>query len=165
MRYLLFLLLAPVFANSQTIHLVRDKICYSGSLATGNADSKTLQEILKAAVLRYTGTTLQGQAENQLFARATMRLASPYHLVRTVQYNLQLTIDKNLCRYTIDSVVLVEKERGGPARTTTDADLLKNMDVSGAMSMNTEALLNEIDMRFQKLLDRLRNNIVAIPSK
>ncbi|HWJ27013.1 MAG TPA: hypothetical protein VNS32_10755 [Flavisolibacter sp.] len=52
-----------------------------------------------------------------------------------------------------------EKIRGGKTTDTPSEDLVKGMDTSGPTAINTEKQLNEIDMDFQQLLDRIRNKM------
>jgi len=92
-------------------------------------------------------------------AKGTIKLASPYPIVKKVEYILELSIDDGKYKYRIDSVRIKQVERGGKTTIISSQKLVEGMDESGPVSANTEKQVNEIDMVFQKLLDLLKEDI------
>ncbi len=90
--------------------------------------------------------------KEKIAAEGSIRLSSPYHIINTVEYILELSVKDGKYKYRIDSVYIKQAERGGKTTRTASEDLLKDMEVSGTVSANAEKQLNEIDMHFQKLL-------------
>src|SRR5204863_855643 len=91
--------------------------------------------------------------ETSIVTAGSMSLSSPYHLIRTLHYIIELNAGDGQCQYSIDSVYITEKERGGPTQEFSSEEILKRMDISGPVAANAEKQLNEIDMNFQKLID------------
>jgi hypothetical protein len=156
MKALLFLLLLPLFSQSQTIHRKGKKIVYEGEVTL---PGRTSAEVL--AQLQSVAGTLVKNGKNPaafhangqtLEALGNMQLNTEYHLIRNLNYTLQLTAKENGYAYRIDSVYVTERKRDGDEKTRTGKQLLKDMEVSGPVAEATEKILNEIDMNFQKLL-------------
>src|SRR5947207_4595181 len=85
--------------------------------------------------------------------KGTMRLTSPYSMISTVEYIFELSRNEGGFKYRIDSVYIKETERGGKTNKISSGELLKGMDMSGAVAAATEKKLNEIDMKFEKIID------------
>jgi len=56
-------------------------------------------------------------------------------------------------------VSFTEQKRGEKPSTKSSKEVVDNMGEQGAIVGETEKLLNEVDMRFQKLLALLRSGI------
>ena len=164
MRYLLFFLLLPFTGLTQTVHLHDDKIEYKGKV---KVDSFNKDEIYKRAKMSLA-MRVKAEDENfitdsvekdKLFASGVLRLETPYSMIRKLYYTIKIDVEKEGYHYHIDSVFITEKIRGGKTTTISSKELVKRMDISGPTSAQTEKLLNEIDMDFQKLLALLKTDI------
>jgi hypothetical protein len=90
-----------------------------------------------------------------IVAKGSIKLSSPYHLIKTLEYVLELLVEDGNYKYRIDSVYIKQSERGGKTIKMPSAQILKGMEESGLVSATAEKQLNEIDMNFQKLIDLL----------
>jgi vacuolar-type H+-ATPase subunit E/Vma4 len=157
-KYIAFLLLVPVVTYGQTIHIDSNRIVYSGNVKLNHINKDELYERAKNAILndvkgsRETIVT-DSRAKGMISAKGNIKLTSPYHIIKTVEYILELLLDDGSYKYRIDSVYLKQVERGGKTNKISSEEFLKGMDMSGAVAANTEKQLNEIDMNFQKLLE------------
>jgi len=167
-KQIIFLLLIPVVTYGQTIHVDSNKIVYKGIV---KLDSIKKEELYARARNALT-SNVRGSKEmivandnekGMIAAKGSIKLSSPYHLIRKVEYILELTVDDGSYRYRIDSVYIKQVERGGKEVRMSSEELLKGMDVSGPASANTERQLNEIDMNFQKLLDLVNADMKKTP--
>jgi hypothetical protein len=86
-----------------------------------------------------------------------MKLETPYNIIRTVTYSISVKAMKNGYSYLIDSVFFSEKVRGEKTVIKPSEEVLENMGETGPIVGRTEKILNETDMRFQKLLALLRS--------
>jgi len=162
--YILFLSLAPLFSNGQTVHLDSNKIVYKGLV---NIDHLSKDEIYTRAK-NALATTVKGENQTIIYedssntmitAKGSIKLASPYSIIKKVEYILELSISEGKYKYRIDSVQIRQEERGGKTSIISSQKLVEGMDESGPVSANTEKQVNEIDMIFQKLLDQLKADI------
>jgi len=113
-------------------------------------------------------TTVKGENQTIIYedssntmitAKGSIKLASPYSIIKKVEYILELSISEGKYKYRIDSVQIRQEERGGKTSIISSQKLVEGMDESGPVSANTEKQVNEIDMIFQKLLDQLKADI------
>ncbi|MBK5270828.1 MAG: DUF4468 domain-containing protein, partial [Bacteroidia bacterium] len=156
-KYILFLLLIPFVTQGQTVHIDNDKIVYKGTIKLEQVNKEDLYIRAKNALIKNVkgNKKLMGEAnieKEKIAAEGSIKLSSPYHIIKTVEYILELSVEDGKYKYLIDSVYIKQAERGGKTTKTSSEDLLKDMDVSGPVSANAEKQLNEIDMHFQKLL-------------
>jgi hypothetical protein len=156
-RQIISLLLIPAVTFGQTVHVDSNRIVYKGTVKFDSVNKEALLERAKSAILsNVKGSNeviVSGNNEKRMIAATgSMRLASPYHIIKTVEYIFELSIGDGKYEYRIDSVYIKQIERGGETIKISSEKLLKGMDVSGAVSANTEKQLNEIDMNFQKLI-------------
>src|SRR6267154_277625 len=101
LKYITLFLFVPVITCGQTAHLEENKIVYKGTVKLESADKEEL----------YT------RAKNTLTnVKGNIKLASPYHIIRSVEYVLELSAENGKYKYRIDSVYIKEKERGGKKR-------------------------------------------------
>ena len=163
--YILFLSLAPLFSTGQTVHLDSNRIVYKGTV---NIDHLSNDEIYTRAK-NVIANTMKGEKQTIIYedssdtmitAKGSIKLASPYSIVKKVEYILELSIGDGKYKYRIDSVYIKQVERGEKTSIISSQELVKGMDESGPVSANTEKQVNEIDMIFQKLLDLLKKDII-----
>jgi len=101
----------------------------------------------------------EDSSSTMITTKGSIKLASPYPIIKKVEYILELSIGDGKYKYRIDSVQIKQVERGGKTTIISSQKLVEGMDESGPVSANTEKQVNEIDMVFQKLLDLLKEDI------
>ena len=180
MKFFLALYLLPLFSASQTVHVKDGSILYEGKEnvtgVSATEISRRIQNILPSLVdykassrssPKKKATSTQGQLfENSIqsanltvTARGELILKTPYNIIRSVNYSIELRAIENGYEYLIDSVSFTEQKRGEKPGTKSSKEVLDNMGEQGAIVSETEKLLNEADMRFQKLLALIRSGI------
>lgn len=170
---IIFLLLIPVVTYGQTVHVDGDRIVYKGTVKLDSINKEELYARAKNAILNNVKGSkkviVAGNNEKEMIAaKGSIKLAFPYHIIKTVEYILELSVNDGNYKYRIDSVYIKQVERGGKTIKISSEELLKGMDVSGPVSLNAEKQMNEIDMNFQKLLalvnaDMKKTSIVKNP--
>lgn len=147
----------PMFVNSQTVHVDSDRIVYKGNIKLDNINKEELYSSAKNALLNNVRGNKEVIVEDNpekgmIVSKGTIRLPSSYHIIKTIEYIFELSVEDGKYKYRIDSVYLKQVERGGETVSISSEKLLKGMSVSGPPAANTEKQLNEIDMNFQKLI-------------
>ena len=160
-KHIVFFLLISGAACGQTVHIDSNRIVFKGTVKLDDVNKEELYARAKNAILNHLkGSKEMPVANNSekgsVVAEGSIKLAAPYHIIKTVEYILKLSVEDEKYEYLIDSVYIKEIERGGKTIRISSEKLLKGMDMSGIVSANTEKQLNEIDMDFQKLLDLIR---------
>ena len=163
-RRIIFLLLIPVITNGQTAHVDEDRIVYKGTVKLEQVNKEDMYARAKNAILNNVKGNKKEIAEDnkekeKIAANGSIKLSSPYHIIKTVEYILELSVEDGKYKYRIDSVYINQVERGGKTVKISSEELLKGMEVTGLTSANTEKQLNEIDMNFQKLLALVNNDM------
>jgi len=158
LKRVVFLLLIPVVTHGQTVHVDSNRIVYKGTVKPGPVNKDELyaraRNALFSNVKEGKGSNVTANNKDGIIsAKGSVKLASPYHIIKTIEYILELSVGDGKYEYRIDSVYLKQVERGGKTTRISSEELLKGMDVSGAGSAAAEEQLNEIDMNFQKLID------------
>ncbi|HEY0731255.1 MAG TPA: hypothetical protein VGD33_02455 [Chitinophagaceae bacterium] len=152
MRLILIAMIFPLFSMSQTVHIDDDKIKYSGSFKTSEGKEYTEADV-SGALTRAIHHMNKSEAEATGLKRdVEITLNTPYQLIRKVKFDIELSIKGKEINYEFDKFSLEEKQRGGKTETTSGKDLVSNMGESGKLAIETESILNEIDMRVQQLL-------------
>jgi hypothetical protein len=157
-KYIVFLLLLPVVTYGQTIHVDSNRIVYSGNVKLDHINKDELFERAKNAILHHVKGSREtivtdSREKGMISTKGNIKFISPYHIIKTVEYILELSVDDGNYKYRIDSVYLKQAERGGKTNKISSEELLRGMDMSGPVAASTEKQLNEIDMNFQKLLE------------
>jgi hypothetical protein len=156
MKWLIFLLCLPVVPFAQTIHFDDKNIVYKGTEMLPDIKEKTilsqLPSALAAAQEKKTANTEVVAGKDKVVSTGEMKLKSPFPIIRKVHYTLAVSPNEDGYSYQIDSVYVTEKRRGGKTETKNAEELLEGMEETGMVAIETEKVLNEIDMRFQKLL-------------
>lgn len=159
MKGLLLLLFFPIASFAQTIHFEDEKILYKGSVSvpgmSANEVAARFGPAIAALMNRETVSTHFLPGENTLVAKDAIALTTPFHLIRKVHFTLRLTAKEAGYTYCIDSVAVTERRRGSKPKIKSAKELLEGMEETGASGTANERLLNEIDLRFQKLLTLL----------
>lgn len=152
-------MLFPLHLIAQMIHFDGDEIQYNGSVSVPGVSVKEVQLRLHQALPEIVSSKERKEEpvinKDKLTVPCKITLSTPFHLSRQVHFTMQVTAKEGAYTYNIDKVYLTEKRRGGEAKKTSSEDLLKGMEETGNAGAEREKLLNEIDMRFQKLLAQL----------
>jgi hypothetical protein len=159
MKIVLLILLLPVFSYSQTVHVKDEKIVYTGSEKVKGTSTEILKQLQDKLPVIISGYKLDEQSPSSVKARGSFRLKTPYQLIRTVDYTIQLKTRENSYEYTIDSVSFTEQERGKKPVTKTSKEMVENMGETGKIVGDTEKILNETDMRFQQIFAVIRSSV------
>lgn len=160
MKLLIFCLFLCSSAYGQTVHIKDDKIVYEEKISgVGINSSETVQKLHSAL-----NDILNNDAEivsndTAVAATAAMKLKTPHRIIRIVNYTIQLRPIDSGYHYRIDNISMTEQVRGEKSKKRSDKELLKGLGESGKISIETEKILNEIDMRFQEIIARLKQKI------
>ena len=167
-KQIIFFLLIPTVTFGQTVHLDSNRILYKGTVKLDTINKERLFARARNAIFNNVkegkdSIVTDSKEKGIISAKGSIRLASPYHIIKKVEYILELSVDDGKYEYRIDSVYIKQVERGGKTTRIYSEELLKGLDVtvSGFVpgSANVEKQLNEIDMNFQKLIDLVNNDM------
>src|SRR5437773_7041533 len=115
MKFLLIILLIPILAFGQTVHVENDQVIYKGMVKADGLNQEELFARAKKALLNNVTkeeTVINEEEKNKISASGSIELKSPYHLIKTVEYQIQLIVKNGEWEYRIDSVFLKQVERG-----------------------------------------------------
>lgn len=162
MRVIFFLLGIPFFISAQTVHIEKNKIVYKGVVHVEGISSEQLTLRAKRAIVDLDKDYVSKVSQNEdgttrVWFQGVTKLTSANHVSKKVTYVVEINVKDGSYNYRIDSVYLVQKEPGEHATATSSEELLNKMESSGPVAARTEEQLNEIDMDFQKLIDRITN--------
>lgn len=163
MKLLFLILLLPVMASAQTIHIKDDKADYQGKILVPGASvndiySRALSS-LKSQIETSSGWK-EDASTHTISVNGEIKLgSSTFYSVKTILFAVELTAMDGAYAYHIDSLYLKEHERGGKTDITSSKKLWKQMEESGNVAIGTERVLNEIDMTLQKMLAVLKSGI------
>ena len=159
MKMLLLYLLLPFVSMGQTVHIKDEKIVYESKEKLSLPAHEIFNRIQQAVPKIIDSYMLEEQSENSIKARGELKLKTPHHLIRTVAYSIKINSTEKGYEYVIDSVIFKEQERGEKPIIKPSRDVLDDMDETGKIVGDTEKILNETDMRFQKLLALLKKEM------
>src|SRR5438270_5224930 len=112
MKSIIIIFFFPLMALSQTVHLNKNEIEYKGQFdaAAGKGELYTIaKSFLQKKVGKIHHTIISENTDkDELVAYGTVKLHTPYSLIRTLHYTISLNADKEKLKYHIDSVYLVE---------------------------------------------------------
>jgi hypothetical protein len=156
MKALFIALLVPVLSIGQTVHYEKKEIVYKGTVKltgpSAHAQSANFYTAVQAAA-KESKAQIDGNTNGPVFiSQGKLRLIAPFRIIRELHFTLALTPQTNAYSYRIDSVYVTEKRRGGSETLRTSKELLEGIEDTGLKAIETERLLNEIDMRLQKIL-------------
>src|SRR5206468_3117806 len=120
------ILLIPVLAFGQTVHVEKDQIIYKGTVKADNLNQEELFGRAKKAIINNVNkneNVISDDNKNRIATRGSIKLKSSYHLIKTVEFNFELTIKNGEYTYIIDSVFLKQVERGGKTIVTSSQEL------------------------------------------
>jgi hypothetical protein len=142
------------------VHVKDENVLYEGNEKIPGVSvseiSNRIQHILPSIVRKYK---IDKQTTNAVKGRGELKLKTPFNTIRTVPYSIEVRAIDNGYEYLIDSVSFIEQTRGEKSNTKSSKEFLENMSEQGSIVGETEKILNETDMRFQKLLALLRSGI------
>jgi len=161
MKQIIFFLMIPAATCGQTVHVDSNRIVYKGTVKLDSVNKEELFARARNAIFNNVkegkdSIVIDNKEKGIISAKGSIKLASPYHMIKTVDYILELSVDDGKYDYRIDSVSIKQVERGGKTIRIYSKELLEGLDVtvSGFVpgSGNVEKQVNEIDMNFQKLI-------------
>ncbi len=161
-KWAIFFLLISGVAFGQTVHVDSNRIVYRGTVKLDSVNREELFARAKYAIFNNVkegkvSIVTDNKEKGIISAKGSIKLASSYHIIKKIEYILELSVDDGKYEYRIDSVSIKQVERGGKTTRIYSEELLKGLDVtvSGFVpgSAIVEKQLNEIDMNFQKLID------------
>lgn len=160
MKALFIILFLPLYTLAQTVHINDDKIEYKGKIKTTVSTNAALigkaqQVISSLENIKMGNETASGKVKGE----CSIRLNTPYPLIRNVYYTLELSPTDEGLEYKIDNVYMIEQQRGEEAKTIPSEKILEQLEETGPIASHTEKLLNEIDMKLQKVIAELNNKI------
>jgi len=164
MKVILFLLLIPLSTSAQTVHVEDNKIIYKEKVHVEGATVEQLVALAKQAISHLDKKNdpkivQDKNGKTMVWSSGVIKLTSSDNVSKKVTYIIEIDVEKENYQYRIDSVYLVQKEPGHHSTKISSEDLLSKMNSSGQVAASTERQLNEIDMDFQKLIDRIKNNM------
>ena len=163
MKSLFILLIVPVLSIGQTVHIKDDKIVYEGKeKVTGISATELANRIRNILPSIISDYKIVEQSTMTVKARGKLKLKTPYSIIRTVPYSIELRILEDGYEYQIDSVSFSEQKRGEKMIVKSSKEVLENMEETQPIIGEAERMLNEADMKFQKLLDFLRSGISKV---
>ena len=169
-----FFLLIPAVTFGQTVHIDSNRIVYKGTVKLDAVNKGELFARARNAIFNNVkeskdSIVTDNKEKGMISAKGSIKLASPYHIIKKVEYILELSVDDGKYEYRIDSVHIKQVERGGKTTRIDSEELLIGLDVtvSGFVpgSGNVEMQLNEIDMNFQKLIALVNADMKGISVK
>ncbi|MBB1284302.1 hypothetical protein HRH25_07960 [Flavisolibacter sp. BT320] len=163
MKKLLIGLLFPLFSFGQTVHHNEEKIIYKGSVElNGGAapDIRTrLQQTFSEVAVDMADSVFIQPNEEKIQAYASIRMKSTYDIIKKMHLTIQLTPQPSGYTYTIDSVYVTERRRGWKEKRFDSKEMVEALEETGNAAIELEITLNEIDLRLQKLLRLLENEM------
>ncbi|MFI5128368.1 MAG: DUF4468 domain-containing protein [Chitinophagales bacterium] len=163
-KHLLYLLLLPTVMYGQTVHIDDGRIVYKGAVKVGQINKDELYETAKQSIYdnikESKANTIKDDRQNgKICVKGIITLATPYEIIRTVGYVLELSVEEGGYKYRIDSVYMKQVQRGGRTMTVPSTVVFKGIEATGPEAVEAEKLLNEIDLNFQKILTLISNDI------
>ena len=135
------------------------RIVYKGSINT-SLSFRQLHDVIDRA-MKYTGNKdeewFTDSLSEDIVVNATMKLKSDLATINRLHYQIKFSKNEQGYHFQIDSVKLLQKERGYKTTSVSSEELIKNLDDTGPIASASEKQLNEIDMRIQQLMDLLHN--------
>ena len=169
-KQVLFLLWIPAVTFGQTIHVESNRIVYKGTVKLDAVNKDELYTRAKNALFNHVeedSMVTDDKEKGIIAAKGTVQLASPYHIIKKVEYILELAVDEGRYEYRIDSVSIKQVERGGETTRIYAAEILEGLDLTASGFVpgygNVEKQVNEIDMHFQKLIALINADIKMTP--
>jgi Domain of unknown function (DUF4468) with TBP-like fold len=164
MRSMLLLLLLPVYALSQNVPVEKGRVIYENEVAVPNASRAELYSRAKDALAqleRYASPNVYRDSPDngEMEATGSIPIDKKNHQEKyAVGYHLQIQVTDNKYSYRIDSVQLLHYKRHKTKEKPVE-DLLKDVNNSDKVAVETEMQVNEMDMDILKLIDLLNNEM------
>ena len=158
-KQVILFLLVPAVTFGQTIHIDSNRIVYKGAVKLDAVNKDELYARARNAIfdnVKEDSIITDNKEKGMIAAKGSIKLASPYHIIKKVEYILELTVDDGKYEYRIDSVSIKQVERGGKTTRIYADEILQGLDLTASGFVpgygNVEKQVNEIDMNFQKLI-------------
>jgi len=156
MKALFIAVMFPVAVLGQTVHHQKNEIIYKGDVKLASLSTKDPMASLSNAV-HVAGVEARAQFDSTssgkvLATKGTIGLNAPFRIIRNLHFTLTVSPQTAGYNYQVDSVFVTEKRRGGNETVKKSKELLDGIEDTGLRAVEAEKVLNEIDMRLQKLL-------------
>jgi len=158
-KQVILFLLIPAVTFGQTIHIDSNRIFYKGTV---NLDAVNKEELFARARNAIFNNVKEGsmvtdnKEKGMIAAKGSIKLSSPYHIIKKLEYILELAVNDGKYEYRVDSIHIKQAERGGKTIIIYSEELLKGLDLTASGFVpgygDVEKQVNEIDMNFQKLI-------------
>ena len=169
-KQVILFLLVPAVTSGQTIHIDSNRILYKGTVKLDAVNKDELFARARNAIfdnVKEDSIITDNKGKGMISAKGSIKLASPYHIIKKLEYILELRIDNGKYEYRIDSVSIKQVERGRKTTRIYADELLKGLDLTASGfvpgSGTVEKQLNEIDMNFQKLITLVAADMNRLP--
>jgi hypothetical protein len=163
MRFALFILLIPFFADCQTVHIEKGRIAYKENVKVNGIAKAELYERARQSLLKNVKhakeIVSEKDSKDEMIMSGEMRLSSTHGIIKTLEYVIKISVKDEGYKYEIDSVYIKSAEKGGKTIIMPSEELVKGMDMTGNPAIDAEKQLNEIDMRIQQLLDFIYRDV------
>ena len=171
-KQIIFFLLIPAVTFGQTIHIDSNRIVYKGTVKLDAVNKDELYARARNAMfnnVKEDSIVTDNKEKGMISAKGSIKLASPYHIIKKVEYILELTVDDGKYEYRIDSVSIKQVERGGKTTRIYADEILQGLDLTASGFVpgygNVEKQVNEIDMNFKKLIALVKADMKGISIK
>jgi hypothetical protein len=162
MKHLILCLFFPLFLFGQTGHHDEEKILYKDTvkLAENRGDVfNRLLQVFPNVAGKLADSIRIVEKDDELEALASIRLKSPYAIIKKLHFTMTLHPVANGYAYTVDSVFVTEKRRGWKEKKKDSKEMIEALEETGNAAIELEILLNEIDLRIQQLLTILEKEM------
>src|SRR6266487_2499844 len=132
-KQVVFFLLIPAITFGQTVHVDSNRIVYKVTVKLDSVNKERLFARARNAIfnnVKGDSIVIDNKEKGIISAKGSIKLASPYHIIKKVEYILELSVDDGKYEYRIDSVSIKQVERGGKAIRVYSEELLKGLDVT-----------------------------------
>jgi hypothetical protein len=158
-KQVILFLLVPAVTSGQTIHIDSNKIVYKGTVKLDAVNKEELFARAKNALfnnVKEDSIVTDNKEKGIIAAKGSIKLASPYPIIKKLEYILELSVHDGKYEYRVDSVHIKQVERGGKTTIIYSEELLKGLDLTASGFVpgygDVEKQVNEIDMNLQKLI-------------
>ncbi|HMK26349.1 MAG TPA: DUF4468 domain-containing protein [Chitinophagaceae bacterium] len=168
-RVILFLLI-PAGTSGQTIHIDSNRILYKGTVKLDAVNKEELFVRARNAIfnnVKEDSMVTDNKEKGIIAAKGSIKLASPYPIIKELEYILELAVNNGKYEYRVDSVHIKKIERGGETTIIYSEELLKGLDLTASGFVpgygDVEKQVNEIDMNLQKLIALVNADMKKTP--
>ena len=159
---LVFLLLLPAISLAQTIHVNKEgEINYRGIIESNGSSKGDIYNQAKNILLNHINRNPDSLIENpdkqEITTSGEVNISTDYQTIKKFRYKVKMQARDEGIGYEIGDVQLITGKRGKKPKTIPSAQLVKGMEENGAVAIETEKVLNAIDLHIQKLIASMKS--------